>query len=155
MKKINFEDALVVEPAKVSILDEMPVGTVVDYEGTEIPAGWEEVEATDDYSTEETFTGKYWIDGKKIYRKTITGITSTGTKSHNISNFGEIIDFYGRITKSAGGQEPIPRTVLSNPEVYSIAVGDFSTTGFYIEFGSSYINVQKGVLTLEYTKTTD
>lgn len=109
----------------------------------------------DTYSTEETFTGKYWIDGKKIYRKTITGITSTGTKSHNISNFGEIIDFYGRITKSAGGQEPIPRTVLNSPEVYSIAVGDFSTTGFYIEFGSNYTNVQKGVLTLEYTKTTD
>lgn len=44
MKKINFEDALVVEPAKVSILDEMPVGTIVEYDGDEVPAGWEEVE---------------------------------------------------------------------------------------------------------------
>ena len=110
---------------------------------------------TENYSTEETFTGKYWIDGKKIYKKTITGITSTGTKTHNISNFGEITDFYGHIIKSNGRQELIPRMVLSNPELYGIAVGDFSTTGFYIEFGSNYTNVQKGVLTLEYTKTTD
>ena len=28
------------------------------------------------YSTEEQWTGKYWIDGKKIYTKTITGITN-------------------------------------------------------------------------------
>lgn len=30
-----------------------------------------------EYSTEEHFTGKYWIDGKKIYRKVVTGTTST------------------------------------------------------------------------------
>ena len=51
--------------------DTLPVGTVVDFDGTEIPAGWEEVEETDNCSTEETFTGKYWRDGKKIYRKVI------------------------------------------------------------------------------------
>ena len=45
MKRIEFEDALVIKPAKVSVLDEMPVGTVVDFDGTEIPAGWEEVES--------------------------------------------------------------------------------------------------------------
>ena len=40
------------------------------------------------YSTSETFTGKYWIDGKPIYRKcytittqdTSTGITNLGTR---------------------------------------------------------------------------
>ena len=135
--------------------DTLPIGSEVDYNGDTVPTGWEKIDNPDDYSTEETFTGKYWIDGKKIYRKVITDITSTGTKKHNISNFGEIINFYGQITKSTGKQESIPRTVLSNPEVYGIAVGDFSTTGFYIEFGSNYINVQKGVLTLEYTKTAD
>ena len=44
MKRIEFEDALVVKSAKVSILDEMPVGTVVDYDGDEVPAGWEELD---------------------------------------------------------------------------------------------------------------
>lgn len=41
MKRIEFEDALVVEPAKVSILDEMPVGTEIDYNGDVVPEGWE------------------------------------------------------------------------------------------------------------------
>lgn len=40
MKRIEFEDALVVEPAKVSILDEMPVGSIVQYGGVNAPAGW-------------------------------------------------------------------------------------------------------------------
>ena len=40
MKRIEFEDALVIEPAKVSILDEMPVGSIVQYGGTNAPAGW-------------------------------------------------------------------------------------------------------------------
>ena len=44
MEKINFEDALVVEPAKVSILDELPIGSVIDYEGDTVPEGFEEVE---------------------------------------------------------------------------------------------------------------
>lgn len=133
-----------------------------DYPSTETPLNAEnlnhnfnELNKNNIYSTEETFTGKYWTDGKKIYRKVITGIISTGTKNHNISNFGEITNFYGHIIKSNGKQEFIPRMVLSNPELYGIAIGDFSTTGFYIEFGSNYTNVQKGVLTLEYTKTTD
>lgn len=46
MEKINFEDALVVEPAKVSILDELPIGSVIDYEGDTVPEGFEEVEET-------------------------------------------------------------------------------------------------------------
>lgn len=43
MEKIIFEDALVVEPAKVGVLDELSVGSVIDFDGTEVPAGWEEV----------------------------------------------------------------------------------------------------------------
>lgn len=36
------------------------------------------------YSTSETLTGGYWIDGKPIYKKTYTGSTSTKT-DHNIT----------------------------------------------------------------------
>ena len=56
---------------KVKTSDTLPVGTVVDFDGDEVPAGWEAA-GSDDYSTEETFTGKYWIDGKKIYRKVVS-----------------------------------------------------------------------------------
>ena len=42
------------------------------------------------YSTSETFTGKYWIDGKKIYRKVVIGNTGTltypGTESLILDN---------------------------------------------------------------------
>jgi hypothetical protein len=34
---------------------------------------WGEWSFENAYSTEETFTGKYWIDGKKIYRRIYTG----------------------------------------------------------------------------------
>ena len=77
--------------------DTLPVGTVVDYDGDEVPAGWEEVEETDNYSTEETFTGKYWIDGKKIYRKVINVGTHTFSNgdnkfAHGISNLETVLD---------------------------------------------------------------
>lgn len=52
-----------------------------------------------DYSLDEQFTGKYWIDGKKIYRKTISCGTlpnsTTKTVSHSISNIDTIIETYG------------------------------------------------------------
>jgi hypothetical protein len=34
------------------------------------------------YSTTETFTGKYWIDGKPIYRKVFTGTISASTTTY-------------------------------------------------------------------------
>ncbi|MDR1370830.1 MAG: hypothetical protein LBJ72_12010, partial [Dysgonamonadaceae bacterium] len=47
-----------------------------------------------DYSTEEQWTGKKWIDGKKIYQKTITYYSSGYSESfpHGISNFNRLID---------------------------------------------------------------
>lgn len=58
MKKIEFEDALVVKPAKVSVLDEMPVGSVIDFDGTEVPAGWEEVYDENEKSFAQMHTNK-------------------------------------------------------------------------------------------------
>lgn len=43
------------------------------------------------YSTEEQFTGEYWIDGKKIYTKTIQStinLFASGNVAHGISNIG-------------------------------------------------------------------
>ena len=56
MKRIEFEDALVVEPAKVSVLDELPVGSVIDYDGTEVPEGYEEVEDDLHYKVGDKFS---------------------------------------------------------------------------------------------------
>lgn len=43
------------------------------------------------YSVDEQFTGEYWIDGKKIYCKTIVGSISafgTGNVAHGVENIG-------------------------------------------------------------------
>lgn len=34
------------------------------------------------YSTSEQFTGEYWVDGKKIYCKTLTGSYTKGQKKY-------------------------------------------------------------------------
>ena len=47
-------------------------------------------------STDEHWTGKYWIDGKKIYKKIITwtGLrVGVSTINHSISNLNEFIDY--------------------------------------------------------------
>lgn len=56
--------------------------------------------ARNTYSTSETFTGKYWINGKPIYRKVITG-TKTGTTNviDTIPNI-TIVKFEGTVSTS-------------------------------------------------------
>lgn len=53
-------------------------------------------------TTEETFTGKYWIDGKPIYRKVWTiGASSTLNQDISISapitNLDKVVDFRGGV----------------------------------------------------------
>lgn len=142
------------------IADVMPIGTVVDYEGTEIPEGWEEA-GSDDYSLEETFTGKYWVDGKKIYKKVVrytttstigaTGTTTSITIPHGITNFNETIDYMARRGNNKlpviGGWSAIDRTTyveeVSGTYIYLKIVNDNWSAGNTFTF------------ILEYTKTTD
>ena len=110
----------------------------------------------DTYSTEETFTGKYWIDGKKIYRKTISGITATGTYNPQISNFNELVDVYGSVKIVNSNWEPLPRGAIAGTETYSMAIGSISGTTLYAEIGTFYTSkIEKSRVTIEYTKTTD
>lgn len=53
--------------------DSMPIGSVIEYNGTDIPDGWEILpdEEGDIYSEEEHKIGR-WINGKPIYRKCFT-----------------------------------------------------------------------------------
>lgn len=48
------------------------------------------------FSTDEQFTGRYWIDEKKVYQKTVTFTATNETRktiSHNIENINTVIDY--------------------------------------------------------------
>lgn len=95
------------------------------------------------YSTEEQFTGEYWIDGKKIYQKSYNlGTINAFKKIENIANFDRNIryEFSMRANDKISGINGIANTDL------------FVTTG-----GDVYINTNGNtrydvVLTLWYTK---
>ncbi len=55
----------------VAIGGGVPQGTIVQYDGDTIPAGYEEVNGYENYSTTEQKVGT-WIDGRPIYQKVIT-----------------------------------------------------------------------------------
>lgn len=109
-----------------------------------------------DYSTEEQWTGRRWIDGKKIYIKTIDfgALPNNTTKSvsHNISNLDYVVNKINGFKSSSGQQISAPYahpTAISGQlkiDIYSdrIAIeSKFDFSGF------------SGYVTLEYTKTTD
>ena len=140
--------------------DTLPIGTIVDYDGETVPEGWEEY-GTDDYSTEETFTGKHWIDGKPIYRRTFE-------IPQNHSNEIEF-DLQTSITNIWISNPSFIRNQNGN-EIYSLIAGNYNGTSDYIYTrimlqGNNNIILDirgdgtrisgNGYVTFEYTKTTD
>lgn len=68
--------------------DTLPVGSIFNYEGTTVPSGYEVV-ANPDYSTTEHWTGKYWLDNRKIYEITLQITKTNGTTtSYELNNYG-------------------------------------------------------------------
>ena len=112
----------------------------------------------DTYSTGETFTGKYWIDGKKIYRKVINlgNLPNATVQRYSIGltlSQINIINTYGMARNSDGSAlSPIPNA--RQDLAYSIGIFFDSTDKVGIDTKvdrSSWT----GYLILEYTKTTD
>lgn len=111
------------------------------------------------YSTEEVKTGKFWDDGKPIYRKTLIYINkeiANGTIiAHNIQNINEVTDFEGRFNDNG--------TLYTFPFVY-----EGTNSKLYIRCNKTSIvfqsdgaltlsakSTRKSRFTIEYTKTTD
>ena len=134
----------------IKALDSMPVGTQVEYTGTDIPNGWEQV---NDYSTTEIDTGKKWIDGKPIYRKVVSDTTSSSsdqTMLSTITNLDYCISIKGILVDS-GYSIVIPSYVNSN-NYTNCAMTDGKKP--YLSVSSGYRN-KAFTLIIEYTKTTD
>ena len=103
------------------------------------------------YSTSEVFTGKYFKDGKPIYKITFYQSSYTQATNFNISISALNIDKlvlppYG-MTYDGTQQIPIPFANQSNEVNYAFRNGN--NLACYLMYGTS------ADITIEYTKTTD
>lgn len=81
--------------------DSLPVGTIVEYDGNDVPSGFELVEDKGEvYSTEEVRIGT-WL-GKPLYRKVINSTLADKINTlktlATINGFDTIVDFKGYFT---------------------------------------------------------
>lgn len=108
------------------------------------------------YSETEQWTGKYWVDGKKIYQKVLRSNNwATGTKEHGIKNMDTFIDVRGSLYLPNEEQrwQPIQRIVPDGITTYSIGIGDITPTLYRVITGSAYnLDGCYGYLIFEYTK---
>lgn len=77
-----------------------------------------------DYSFEEQFTGEYWIDGKKVYQKTVALTTSIPESTpyalpHNIENIDTFISMKAIYNSLRSGDKKKARPV---PSAYPFAI---------------------------------
>ncbi len=113
------------------------------------------------YSAEEQLIG-IWIDGKKLYRKTISFKFDSSTNElhvyHNISNVNEVIRIYGSF-KSDDDRRFLPQIYYSMDSQYSITPYVVNNSYIKIFYGNwvkdSANNFKNCYITLEYTKTID
>ena len=107
------------------------------------------------YSTEEIFTGKHWVDGKKVYRRVINNIEVVSGVGIEAAAGLSIID---KVTKLEGlFYNESTRQYITIPSYYNpdtFITANFSFTGDSILIDCEGFNGY-GYIVIEYTKTTD
>ena len=136
-------------------IDALPIGSVLLYDGENIPEGYEEVrDYIPTYSTEETKVGT-WIDGKPLYRKVLTGtLPNTGEVIFSIQN-AKIIDYEGFIQDKWGTWLKINDTFLAEQGYEIFSYLNSNRNELSINCGSFYTTSSQYEITVEYTKTID
>lgn len=109
------------------------------------------------YSTDETFTGKYWIDGKKIYTKTITVSRTSGTfysiTFDSNSNIDTIVDITGICRNGSLGWGFYR---VNDDDQYRYYIGNYSKGNISISVGNNFPSpTHTAHITMLYTKITD
>jgi hypothetical protein len=104
-----------------------------------------------DYSTSETDTGCRWIDGRKIYKKTLecqNVIVGEKDYNHGVSDMGLVIKYEGfcKINNTTTLQVPTIATSTNN------SVSVWTTTSTYIKVFST-IAMDMFYCTIYYVKT--
>lgn len=104
------------------------------------------------YSTSEKWTGGYWIDGKKIYKKTINfgSLPNSGEKqvNHGIS-LGNVIKIEGWCFSNALGWYNLPFAASGN---WAIEVKIYYNTVVVVT-GVDRSGISTAYITLYYTKS--
>ena len=106
------------------------------------------------YSTDEQWTGEYWIDGKKIYCKvvSVSGFTKDKYVAHNISNLHRILSCDLFVMFNDGTNHMMPRAHKDNDhDGISVQV---TKTNLILQVGQSngFADVT-GYAILKYIKT--
>ena len=132
----------------------------------------DEVPVNTTYTTTEQDTGMTWIDGKKIYRKVITGNTGTltygTTASINLDSdinydTSRLIHVYGTVGYAFPLNWYYTANYSGNPSTYPVQSMWLDITSTYLRFiynftTSAYANAfsnKEIAVIVEYTKTTD
>lgn len=143
------------------ISETLPIGTELDFDGevSDIPDGWEQTTDVNTYSTNEIQTGKTWVDGKPIYRKTLTG--NTGSARVNVQQ-SILTDSTIDVVTNAEG---VCKNKTASSKAYILAFSDtlalvYDTAGSNINQLILFMNNSSAAtfdywITIEYTKKTD
>lgn len=106
------------------------------------------------YSTTEHLTGKYWVDGKPIYRKVVDfgALPNNGRKdvNHGISSISSWVSIQGIAWESSKNAVPLPHVDTDNS--YSIAIWS-TPTAVIIKTSQNRSPFASCYVILEYTKT--
>lgn len=106
------------------------------------------------YSTSEKDTGMKWVDGRKIYRKTISmggGSNTHKETSHHISNLRRVVKFEGQ---AWDGDVSIPIPFTATNDAKASVQMFVSSTKIVLDCGYDRSNLSEIYVTLYYTKTT-
>lgn len=147
---------------ELELLDQsagIPTNSIIGYDGSTVPGGYEETDGPNDYSATEKVIGK-WIDGKPVYRKVInTGALPDGTTyyswkevAHGISNLGTVVKIYGSATD---GSNILPLPHVSSAQTAENVRVSLSGTNIFISDGTNRASYTSSYIILEYTKSTD
>lgn len=140
--------------------DTLPIGSEVDYDGTEVPYGWEETTDPESYSTNEVKTNKTWINGKSIYRKIVEfgsfPNNTSKTVATGITDLLKIISLEYTWYDSTDGYYFTNIRLDSNSVFCKVAFKVSNNSLFVQGLGTDWSSrTSQGFAIIEYTKTTD
>lgn len=103
------------------------------------------------YSYEEQWTGKLWVDGKKVYQKVVflDGLPNKAVRyyPHDITNLEHVVSLSGIFIEAPNSFGVLPRSALSNYNIMlrantdSIGISTYSTADNYAQ-AKAYVTIQ-------------